>query len=110
MEITVRRVANGYVIRDEGSIETWAVANDDDLLAAHEMLIAVNEFIGRRGDVDGEREMVIAVRVSRRWIAHHPKECSHEGTIDHWQVGDMDRWQCWCGHRFEPVVGDEQHS
>lgn len=102
MRIIIEKVANGYIIRDEGAEETWVVANPDGFEAVAEMLVEVNARIGRPVDPEAERTMAIRIEPGARWLAYNPAGCSHEHTIER-APGEPGAWRCPCGQSFLPA-------
>jgi len=100
--LEIERVSNGYIIRDHSAEETWIVANDHEIVAAHELLVEVNNRIGRPDSDFAEAMIRIDILPNRRWMEYHPDECHHL-RIEHLRVNGEDQWICPCGTGFAQV-------
>ncbi len=101
MKITIERVANGYIIRDEGEEETWVIANINEVSAALEMLDEVNVRIGHPGDRYSEERVTVIARPGDKWLPRHEGDCAHPWI--NLSREDAPLWRCPCGAEFALV-------
>jgi hypothetical protein len=86
-KLTIERVRNGYIIRDEAEDETWVVAENNDVTAAWAMLSEVNGLIGHPGSRhDAERVRVI-VLPGDKWLPAERDGCPHTWVERHQWAG-----------------------
>ncbi len=99
-KLTIERVRNGYIIRDEAEDETWVVAENNDVTAAWQMLSEVNGLIGHPGSRhDAERVRVI-VLPGDKWLPAERAGCPHTWVERHQWGGNPAEWWCPCGAEF----------
>jgi hypothetical protein len=99
-KLTIERVRNGYIIRDEGEDATFVIAADDEVAASCQMLVEVNDLIGRPGSrYDGERIRVI-VLPGDKWLPAEPGGCPHAWVERHQWGENPPEWWCPCGAEF----------
>jgi hypothetical protein len=99
-KISIERVRNGYIICDEAEGQTWVVADDNDVTAAWQMLVEVNDLIGHAGSRhDGERVRVI-VLPGDKWLPAERDGCLHTWVERHQWGENQPQWWCPCGAEF----------
>ncbi|HYK95254.1 MAG TPA: hypothetical protein VE011_05210 [Candidatus Dormibacteraeota bacterium] len=99
-KVTIERVRNGYIIRDEAEFETSVVAEDNEVTAAWLMLSEINGLIGHPGSRhDGERVRVI-VLPGDKWLPAKPGGCPHNWAERHQWGENAPEWWCPCGAEF----------
>jgi hypothetical protein len=99
-KLTVERVRNGYILRDEAEEETTLVADDNLVTAAWLMLVEVNDLLGHAGSRhDGERIRVI-VLPGDKWLPAQPGGFPHTWVERHQWGDNPPQWRCPCGAEF----------
>jgi hypothetical protein len=102
-KVTLERVQNGYIIRDEAEGQTFVVGDNCDVTAARQMLSEVNGLIGHPGSrYDGERVRVI-VLPGDKWLPAERGGCPHDWVERHQWGEDPPTWWCPCGAIFALV-------
>jgi hypothetical protein len=111
--LAIEMAANGYVLRDAASRETWVIGDADPLDAAASLLIELNERLGTVGRPGHERRVVVTIEPGDDWLRAHPRHCQHLAIRKH-VTEDSERWVCVCGLEFAPLeqrpTGDDLYG
>jgi hypothetical protein len=100
--LAIELAANGYVLRDAASRETWVIGDADRLEAAAGLLIELNERLRTVGRSADERRVVVTIEAGDDWLRAHPHHCQHI-AIRKLETEDSERWVCVCGLEFVPA-------
>jgi hypothetical protein len=101
--LAIELAANGYVVRDAASRETWVIGDADPIEAAASLLIDLNERLGSSGRSADERRVVIAIDAGEDWLRANPRHCQHT-AIRKVETEDSESWICVCGLPFVPAM------
>jgi hypothetical protein len=100
MKLSVERVANGFIVRDESTDEVIVVAEETEVVAAQQMLTEVMWRLGPTTSGWEAETLRVIVLPGRKWMPAKRGGCLHP-WIERWQIRDEPpHWWCPCGAEF----------
>jgi hypothetical protein len=96
MKVTIETGLFGYIVRDSGRGEPVLITDDDEVLAAQELLTEVNHRLGAPGEPDSSRRVLAIILPGIGWEPADGEVCEHPWARRADGPGEP-RWSCPCG-------------